>query len=288
MFRLLTEPALRNALVAAMALGTACAVLSVVVVMRRWAFIGEGISHSGFAGAGTVWMLALAFPRLDHPAAPYAGIMIACVVTAFLIGYFSRVGRLNTDAAIGIFLVASLAWGFLAQSIYFGVRRQMPAGWNDVLIGQLLDISGRYAVMTLVACAAIVSVLGFMSKEILLYCFDPVAAEVSGIRVGLIHYLLMGLVAVALMIGIRIAGSLLVTALLILPGATASLIATRLRTVVLISIATGLTGAVGGLIATACNRALPAGPCIVLVMFLIFLGAYFVSKVQMRSKLGEI
>src|SRR3954469_10099311 len=121
MLRLLTEPALRNALLASMALGAACALLSVVVVLRRWAFIGEGISHSGFAGAGTVWLLALLFPGLDHPAAPYGGVMIACVVTALLIGYFSRVGRLNTDAAIGIFLVASLAWGFLAQSIYFAV-----------------------------------------------------------------------------------------------------------------------------------------------------------------------
>src|SRR5438552_19042077 len=122
MISVLAEPNLRNALIASTALGTACAALSVIVVMRRWAFIGEGISHSGFAGAGTVWMLALAFPALDHPAAPYAGVMIACVVTAFLIGYFSRIGRLNTDAAIGIFLVASLAWGFLAQRIYVGVR----------------------------------------------------------------------------------------------------------------------------------------------------------------------
>src|SRR4051794_41516579 len=99
-------------------MAVACAVLSVFVVSRRWAFIGEGISHSGFGGAGTVWLLALAFPALDAAWAVYAGVVVFCLATAWGIAFFSRtrvVGRrTNTDAVIGIFLVASVAWGFLA------------------------------------------------------------------------------------------------------------------------------------------------------------------------------
>src|SRR5208282_5400144 len=103
-------------LITAVALSLACATLSVFVVSRRWAFIGEGIAHSGFGGAGTVWLLVLIFPGLDGEGRewiPYLGVVLFCIATALGIGYFTRSGKINSDAAIGIFLVASLAWGIL-------------------------------------------------------------------------------------------------------------------------------------------------------------------------------
>src|SRR5450432_3142052 len=105
-----------NTILTAAALALACAVLSVVVVLRRWAFIGEGIGHSGFGGAGTAWLLMLVIPAMDKPWVPYVSIVIFCLATALAIGALSRSEqRINADAVIGIFLVASLAWGFLAQ-----------------------------------------------------------------------------------------------------------------------------------------------------------------------------
>ena len=53
-----------NALLAASGVAVACAMLSPYVIARRWAFLGEGISHSGFGGAGTAWMAASIFPAL--------------------------------------------------------------------------------------------------------------------------------------------------------------------------------------------------------------------------------
>src|SRR5438309_7987565 len=101
-------------------MGVACAVLSVFVVSRRWAFIGEGISHSGFGGAGTVWLLAMLFPPIDQtPWAPYLGVVLFSLATAGAIGYFTRSGKINSDAVIGIFLAAALAWGILAQQLYW-------------------------------------------------------------------------------------------------------------------------------------------------------------------------
>src|SRR6478735_12295205 len=97
-------------LVATSAMAVACAVLSVFVVARRWAFIGEGISHSGFGGAGAAWLIMLASPALAAMQwMPYVAIVIFCIATALAIGYLSRSDRVAGDAAIGIFLVASLA-----------------------------------------------------------------------------------------------------------------------------------------------------------------------------------
>src|SRR5436309_15253216 len=123
------------------ALAAACAVLSVLVVSRRWAFIGEGISHSGFGGAGTAWVLALLFPALDQPWTPYLCVILFCLLTAVAIGFLSFRQRVNSDAAIGIFMVASLAWGFLAREIYRWHRHAEPVGFDEFLFGRASDLS---------------------------------------------------------------------------------------------------------------------------------------------------
>src|SRR5947209_9762577 len=123
MFNLLAiTPTLLYGMPSAVSLAIACAVLSVMVVSRRWAFIGEGISHSGFGGAGTAWVLALLFPSLDRPGVPYLCVIVFCLLTAVAIGFLSFRQRVNSDAAIGIFMVASLAWGFLARGVYHAYR----------------------------------------------------------------------------------------------------------------------------------------------------------------------
>jgi ABC-type Mn2+/Zn2+ transport system permease subunit len=270
------------ALLTACSLAVACAVLSVFVVSRRWAFIGEGISHSGFGGAGTAWLLALFVPALDKPWVPYLGVVIFCLATALAIGYFVRARRVNSDAAIGIFMVASLAWGFLAQNIYTHRRHGLePAGWTTFLFGRM-DTSPQFAWASAVACVAVVVVVALLGKEILSYCFDPAMAEASGVRVGFIHYLLMVLVALTIVLGVKVVGSVLVTALLVLPGATALLLSGRLRGVVIASVVVGLAGAVAGLAVNGRWPALPTGPAIVLALFAQFVVAFVWAKARGR------
>jgi ABC-type Mn2+/Zn2+ transport system permease subunit len=98
----------------------------------------------------------------------------------------------------------------------------------------------------------------------------------------LIHYLLMLLVTLTIVLGIRIAGSVLVTALLVLPGATALLISQRLRTVFIIAIAMAGAGAAGGVVAHYYRHAIPTGPAIVLAMFAEFVLCYAASRVGAR------
>ena len=271
-------------LIAACSIAVACAVLSVFVVSRRWAFIGEGIAHSGFGGAGTVWLLALAFPDVfEQPWAPYLGVVAFCVGTALLIGYVARGQGVNADAAIGIFMVASLAWGFLAQYVYVARTGKQPVGWDQFLFGEMGRVSGQFALVALASSAATVGVVALLGKEIVFYCFDPAMAEASGVRAGLIHYLLMLLLALTIVIGVRIAGSVLVTALLVLPGATALLVSQRLRTTMTAAIVLGLVGAVIGLLIGARWHFLPAGPSIVLTLFLLFVGTYVVTRVRRRG-----
>ena len=281
----LAAPAFLPDAVTAGAVAVACAVLSVFVVSRRWAFIGEGISHSGLGGAGTVWLLALAFPALNAQWAVYAGVVVFCVATGLGIAYFSRSRaaggpRANTDAVIGIFLVASVAWGFLAQACYAQARGREPAGVPEFLFGRMTATSPQFALAAALLCAAVVAAVALLGKEVVYYCFDPAMAEASGVPAGFVHYLLILLVTLTIVVGSRVAGSILVTALLVLPGATALLLSDRLRTTVALAVAVGLVGAAGGLLVRLRWPFVPTGPAIVLVMFAAFVSAYAWARVR--------
>lgn len=267
-------------LAATAAMATACAVLSVFVVARRWAFIGEGISHSGFGGAGLAWLLMLVMPSLlDQAWVSYVAVVVFCIGTALAIGYLSRGNRVTGDAAIGIFLVASLAFGFLAQQIFRHVHDGAdPAEFQSYLFGQLKGIEPQMALAVIIVSALVLITLAALGKEILAYCFDPLMAEASGVRAGFIHYLLMILIAVTIIVGMPIIGSVLVTALLVLPGVTASLLSRQLTHVIAIAVAAAFVSAVVGVCVNSAWRFVPIGPAIVLTLFGEFVIAYAAAR----------
>lgn len=275
----LAMSSLQNALVTATAMGTACALLSVFVVLRRWAFIGEGIAHAGFGGAGTAWILALLFPSasfLSSQQGVYSVAVLFCICTAIGIGYVTRNEHVRTDTAIGIFLVAALAWGFIAYGIYSHVRAAAtPPGWDEYLLGHMSQLSPAYTAASLAICAIVLLVTLGLSKEIVAYCFDPALAAVSGVPVRFIHYLLIVLVAITIIAGMRLMGTLLVTALLVLPGATALLLSQRIGIVLASSATVGLIAAVAGTLISDRWRFILEGPAIVMMLVLQFAAVYF-------------
>ena len=274
-----------SALLVAVSLAIACAVLSVFVVSRRWAFIGEGISHSGFGGAGTAWLLAIAFPAVfDRPWMPYAGVVVFSLATALAIGYLTRRNRVDSDTAIGIFLVASVAWGVLAQQIYFLKTGRLPTAWATFFFGQMESVSWAFSAGAAMVCAAVVAVVAFLGKEIVAYSFDPALAEASGVPARTIHYVLMLLVALTIVVGVRVAGNLLIPALLVLPGATALQLTSRLGAVVTSSVVVGLLGSLVGISVRWRWPAIPTGPAIVLTLFVLFVAALTLRRVRPRAE----
>jgi len=264
-----------NLILACLALGVSCGILSVFVVTQKWAFVGEGISHAGLGGAGTAWMIALIFPSLDTPALPHVCVVLFCLLMALGIGFVTRGRRVSADAAIGIFLAASLAWGFFAQHIYFQFRSSSPFGFNTFFFGQMQTLSLGYLVISLCIAVLVAGCVALLHKEIISYCFDPVMARVSGVRVNLIHNLLLILLTLCVVSAMQVMGSILVTALLVIPGTCATLISSRLRNVMSISVTTALFGVAGGLAIQSRWHFLPAAPAVVLVRLVIFVGSYF-------------
>ena len=233
-------------------------------------------------------MLSLAFPLFAHATAVYAVAVLFCMGMALCIGYVTREHAhkeaFGDDSAIGIFLVASLAWGFVALAIYNqhhpGAHAEM---WENYLLGTISYVSTDTMLASVALSAAVVFAVASLFKEILYYSFDPLMAQVSGVRVAVLHYVLMLLIAMTIVVGMRIAGSLLVTALLVLPGATALMLSRRLQVVMTVSVIVGLIGSLGGLVVNhAVWPFLPSGPAIVLVLFAEFGVAYVWTHVIRR------
>ncbi len=272
----------RNALIVGIALGTVCSLLSVVVVLKRMAFIGEGIAHAGFGGMGTALVLGVTGSMGGLGTWKSDLVVLAfCLATAFGIGALSRRRHVESDSAIGILLVASMAWGILLIDLYphlqrvdwyvrlVGAGRPAP-NVEDLLFGSLTNVGPHDVWLALGASAAILVALAAFAKEIIFYTFEETVSQVFGVRTRMIHYLILGLLSVAIVLTVRLAGIVLVSALLVIPGATANLLSRRLARVLLYSWLVGMIGIVGGLAVSSEVGTISTGPCIALVLCLLF------------------
>jgi ABC-type Mn2+/Zn2+ transport system permease subunit len=256
------------------ALGVAAAVLSVFVVLRHWAYLGEGIAHAGFGGVGTAVLLAIAVPTLNDGTVIFvigAGFALA---TALGVAWISRRRAVSGDSAVGIFVAAALAWGFIAFAIDRHLGRGGANGWENYLIGNVNMLPSAMTALAGALAAAILVVIRVLRRQIVLYCFDPTLAEVTGVRAGFVHYLLILLVGLVIIATMQVVGMLLVSALLVLPGAAGLAVSRRLKTVIAIAIASNLIATVVGIAINWHWRFIDSGPAIVGVLFLEFLVAY--------------
>jgi ABC-type Mn2+/Zn2+ transport system permease subunit len=255
------------ALVTLAAVAAACAALSVFVVLLKWSFLGEGISHAGFAGAGTAALLAAVFPALDSIAAGFAVSVLFCFATAGAIGAVARRRGVSGDAAIGAFIVASLAWGAVAYSI----RPGSTGGLQSYLFGSVTEISPAVMMAAISTCVIVLLLVAMLGREFLFYSFDTTLAQVSGVPVAVIHYVLVLLIAFAIIATMKLVGYLLAPAFVILPGALALAVSVRLRTVFALAITSSIAAVAVGLALAARLHFVEAGAAIVLVLFVEFL-----------------
>lgn len=281
----------RQALVAAVAVGTLCSLLSVVVVLKRMAFVGHGVSHAGFGGIGTAILLGLAGWSQDLL------IMLFCLATGIGVGMLSRKKKLEPDSAIGILLVIAMAWGVFMTDLWRQVRFESwyvnifgstpnPPSWEMMLFGSLISVSAQNMWLAVIAAVLIIAIGVAFFKEIVFFTFDEKASQVFGVRTGFIYYLILILLSITIVLSIRLAGLLLVSALLVIPGATGLLLSRKLKMVLIWSWLCGMIGMVGGVLLSLEFGRISSGPCIVGMLGLVFGIAWVVNTMRRggRSK----
>jgi ABC-type Mn2+/Zn2+ transport system permease subunit len=255
---------MQRAFLGGLMVGATCSFLSVFVVLRRMAFIGQGVSHGAFGGVALFVLLGLD---------PAWGAMVFALATAIAIGTVSRRSGVAEDSTIGIFLAVTMALGIL----FLGFKEGITGNLFGYLFGSILSIlPGDIPWILGVTGVVFVLLLAFV-KELYFYVFDENMARVSGIPVDFLYFGLLIVLAVTVVASIKLVGVILVTALLVMPGAGAKVLTTNFAALIGISIAAGVSSVVIGLVAAYLLDVSP-GAAIVLVLFLFFLLATLASS----------
>jgi len=239
--------------------GTLLATLSVIVVTKKLSFMGVGVSHSAFGG--------LAIGALLGVNLTYSALVFSAMV-ALAIGWLARRGRIHEDVSVGIVFAASMAIGVVCLGLMEGYTIDL----FSYLFGSILAVSWGDIAVAGVVFVITIGVIGALFKEFLVYCFDEEWAKVSGINVDRLQDLLLLLIAVTVVVSIKLLGVVLVSALLVIPGAVGFLLAQSYKQQYLYSILTALVSVWAGL-ALSYRFDVASGATIVLSASTIFLVA---------------
>jgi manganese/zinc/iron transport system permease protein len=232
---------------------TACGLVGNYLILRRMALVGDAISHSVLPGLVIAFLIA----GKRDTIAMFVGALVAGVVTTMLIELIHKKSRVKQDAAIGITFTSLFAIGVILVSQY---ASRVDLDQECVLYGEIAYTSvdlpvviggihlGPASVVRMAAVALLTVVLiSLFYKELLVSSFDPALASSLGINSTIVHYALMCWLSVVVVSAFEAVGSILVIAMLILPGATASLWTQRLLGMHLLAVGHAAVSAVLGI-----------------------------------------
>lgn len=245
-----------HALIAALLASISCGIIGTYIVARRMVFVGGGITHASFGGIGIAYFLGLN---------PIMGAAIFAVLSAFGINYFTQKGNIRQDSSIAIWWSLGMAIGIVFIALTPGYAPNLMS----FLFGSILTVT----LSDLVFMGSISLVIGLLFvlffRLILMISFDENFARARNLPVNLFNYLLMGLIALAIVASIRISGVILVLSLLTLPQATANLYTKKFKSIMIASILIGFGGMLTGLFLSYYTD-LPSGATIILVLTAFF------------------
>jgi manganese/iron transport system permease protein len=257
-----------RALLAACTVGALCSLIGTFVVLRRISFIGDGIAHASFAG------IVIAYARgVDY----LLGAAIVAVLSALGISFVHRRGGVSIDTAIGVIFTGAFALGVFLMSRMHATGTDL----ENLLFGNILGVSAHDLLVIGILAAGVIIMVCAMFRALIYTSFDPVVAQASGIRAGLVDQTLLVMLALTIVVSLRAVGIVLVAALLVTPAATAALISRRFVEMLCYSVVIGVSCAVGGLYASYYLQA-ASGATIVLAATVTFCVVF--AAVQLRKQ----
>jgi ABC-type Mn2+/Zn2+ transport system permease subunit len=261
-----SAPYMQRALLAVVLLAVAGGLFGAWIALRRLAFFTHAVGTATFPG------LVVAGPA--GIAAPVAALGAAALYTAGL-ARLLRDGRLASDAATGLLLVAALAIG----SILAGDVFESGAEVDRLLFGTLLGLSDGDLWLAGAVAALAVGCTAVLGRTWLATGFDPGAARSLGVPAALGDWLLLAMLALAVVAALPAVGALLVSTLLVVPSATARLLTGSMRGLLAGGVALALAEGVGGLLA-ANELNLPPGPAIAVLGGAVFAVAALARRLR--------
>lgn len=272
MIELLQFEFMQRALIVATVTGALCAVIGVYVVLRGMSFIGAGIAHASFGGVALGFFFGLN---------PFFTAIVFCTMVAWGIGFVSETKKIREDTAVGIFFASTMALGVLL----IGFLKGYTVDLFGYMFGNILAVT-KFDMWTAIVLSVIVfGIILFLFKEFLFLTFDSEAAQVAGLPVRFLNYLMLTLVAITIVISIKAVGIVLVSALIVAPAASAHQLTDDFKKMMILSIVIGVASTWIGLFLSSILD-IASGATIVMTATMIFFlcSAFSPNRRQSRQR----
>lgn len=244
----------QRAFLAGVLIAAVSSILGVFLVLRRFSLIGDGLAHVTFGSVAVVMLIGVSPAYITLAALPL--VMISSLAILKLTGP----KRIQADAAIGIVSSVGIATGIVLASLSGGYNLDL----FSYLFGNILTVTQAELLLSIIVLVVVVAAVFFFYDELLAITFDEELARTMGIKTKRINMMLFLLTAVTAVLAMKIAGIMLVSAMLILPPLTALQLSLSFRMTIFSSVLFSVLSVVSGLL-LAFLLNLPAGGTIVII-----------------------
>lgn len=245
-----------RALIVGILISLCSALLGVPLVLKRYSMIGDGLSHVGFGALAIASALNMSPLKLAIP---------VVVVAAFFLLRINNNSRIKGDSAIAVISTGSLAVGVIILSLSKGMNTDI----YNYLFGSILSMSNEDVTLSIILSVVVITMFILFYHRIFSVTLDENFAQATGIKANIYNMLLAALTAVTVVLGMRMMGSMLISALIIFPALSAMNISDTYRKVTLFAVTFSIFSLLIGIFISYIYS-LPTGASIVTINLIIY------------------
>lgn len=262
----------RYALVVGVMIALCSSLLGVTLVLKRYSFIGDGLSHVAFGAMSIATIMKLTSNTIL--------VLPVTVITAILLLRSGQKASLRGDAAIAMLSVSSLAIGYILMNV-FSASANVSGDVCSTLFGamSILTLSGTDVLISFILSVVVIIIYILMYNRLFAVTFDENFVRASGMKADRYNTLIAVVIALIIVLGMNLVGSLLISALVILPTLSAMRIMRTFKSVVIFSaVSSVLTSFLGMIISIFTSTSV--GSTIVVVDMAVFLVCVVIGKIR--------
>ena len=265
-------PFVRYALAAGVLIALSSSLIGVTLVLKRFSFIGDGLSHVAFG--------ALAVATIFDMSSSMPLVMCITVACAILLLRTGQNTKIKGDAAVAMLSVGSLAAGYMLMNI-FSSSANISGDVCSTLFGSTSILTLSVGDVWLCAAMSMIVIVFFVLfyNKIFAVTFDETFARTAGTRAGMYNLLMAVIIAVIIVLAMNLVGSLLISALVIFPALSSMRIFRTFRSVLICSAARSVLCSTAGIL-LAVLVGTPVGSTIVVVQIAVFIVFYAVGALK--------
>jgi zinc transport system permease protein len=261
---------MQHAFIASLLASVVCGVIGVIVVEKKLVMMSGGIAHTAYGGVGLGYLLGFE---------PIIGAFLFSIAAALGIGAIKRKGGVQADIIIGLFWSLGMALGI----VFIALMPGYPPDLNSYLFGNILSVTQADLYLMVLLTLPVLFIVLSLFNVWKAYLFDEEFASIIGIKTAFLEYLLLILVAMTVVVLIRVAGIILVLALLTAPAAMAAFFSKKLKNRMLLAVLFGAFFCISGLwISYELNIA--SGACIIIISVACYFLAYALRAIRSKMK----